>query len=227
VSASSSTQAGKWKAVAAILKTAKEQRRLKLVLECKDQGRSFHLLHQDQSSNHWISNGRYTSFAAYRFAIKGRLNLLPVKTVVRRAGKSISTICTKCKAQPESLGHVLNACTPNAGLMRARHNQVLERLVKAIPKEGMELYVEQAVSPDNLRPDILLHDPSTGSTVVAEVTIPYESGSDAFVKARSEKEQKYAGLGEWLLSHLQCHMGGLGLKDCLEAAMVTRALNYL
>jgi hypothetical protein len=104
----------------------------------------------------------YTSFAAYRFAIKGRLNLLPVKTVVRRAGKSISTICTKCKAQPESLGHVLNACTPNAGLMRARHNQVLERLVKAIPKEGMELYVEQAISPDNLRPDILLHDPSTG-----------------------------------------------------------------
>jgi hypothetical protein len=60
VSASSSAQAGKWKAVAAILKTAKEQRRLKLVLECKDQGRSFHLLHQDQSSNHRISKNFFS-----------------------------------------------------------------------------------------------------------------------------------------------------------------------
>ena len=233
-----SAQAGKWKAVAAMLKGAKEQRHLKFLLECTDQGRSFHLIHQDQYSNHWIPGGRYTSFAAYRFAIKARLNLLPVKTVVRRAGKSVDTTCSKCKTQPESLGHVLNAYTPNAGLMRDRHNTILERLVEAIPKDGLEVYVEQAISPDNLRPDILLHNPSTGSTVVADVTIPYESGKDAFMKARSEKEQKYAGLREWLLNQdrhkeVSVHafiVGSLGAWDgnnteCLRALGVRK--NYI
>ncbi len=198
-----SAKAGKWEEVAAVLKRAREQRRLKLVLESKDQGRSFHLISKDQSSNHWIAGGRYTSFAAYRFAIKARLNLLPVKTVVRRTGKNISTTCPRCKSQPESLGHVLNACQPNTGLMRARHNVILERLVKAIPKEGRDVYVEQSISSDNLRPDIVVHDRSSGEAVVVDVSCPYESAPDAFSKSRSKKEQKYAGLKTWMLAQPQ------------------------
>jgi hypothetical protein len=87
--------------------------------------------------------------------------------------------------------------------MRDRHNTILERPVAFTRKDGADVFVvcavnetirgsgiihkadktghEQAISPD-LRPDILLHNPSTGSTVVADVTIPY--------KARSEKEQE-------------------------------------
>ncbi len=78
----------------------REQHCLKLDLQCADKGRSFHLIHQDQSSNHWIPEGKYTSFSAYRFAIKARLNFLPVKTVVRRAGKSVDTKCPKCSQKP-------------------------------------------------------------------------------------------------------------------------------
>ena len=48
--------------------------------------------------------------------------------------------------QPESLGHVLNTCTTNCGLMRERHNTLLQRLVRAIPKEGNNLYAEQTIS---------------------------------------------------------------------------------
>ena len=118
------------------------------LLECTDQGRSFHLLAQSDTSNHWITTGKCTSFAAYRFATKARLNLFPVKTVVRRAGKALDTTCPRCSAQPESLSHVLNACTPNAGLMRERHNTILQCLVKAANKEDKDLFVEQSFSPD-------------------------------------------------------------------------------
>lgn len=106
--------------------------------------------------------------------------------------------CKKCHSQPESLGHVLNACTPNAGLMRQQHNTILQRIARAINKEGKNLYLEQFISPDSLRPDILLHNTSTGEAVVVDVTVTYESGRDALKKARSEKEQKYAGLKTWM-----------------------------
>lgn len=76
-----SAKAGKWKAVGSVLKRARDDHRKRLLLECQDQGRSFHLLTKDESSNHWLPSGRYTSFAAYRFAVKARLNLLPVMTV--------------------------------------------------------------------------------------------------------------------------------------------------
>lgn len=73
--------------------------------------------------------------------------------------------------QPETLGHVLNACTPNAGLMRERHGKILDRLVKAIPKDGVDVFVEQSISPDDLRPDIILHDKSSGKAVICDVRV--------------------------------------------------------
>lgn len=79
-----------------------------------------------------------------------------------------------------------------------RHNAILQCLVTAIPKEGQDVFVEQSISPDNLRPDIVLRDQATGNAVVVDVTIPYEAGPDAFQKARAEKEQKYPGLREWM-----------------------------
>ena len=122
--------------------------------------------------------------------MRARLNLLPVKTVARRMGKCTNTTCPKFGSQPESLGHVLNACTPNMGLMRARHNTILRRLVQTIPKEGIEIYVEQAISPNGLRPDIVLHDATHRRAVVADVTVSYESGPGALTKARDEKGTK-------------------------------------
>jgi hypothetical protein len=75
------------------------------------------------------------SFADYRFAIKARLNLLPTKTVARRAGKNpTDTMCPVCHQQPDTLAHCLNACMPQARMMTDRHNKILNRLVRAIPK---------------------------------------------------------------------------------------------
>ena len=49
-----------------------------------DQGKSFDSVAKHPSSSEWIGNGNYISFADYRFMIKGRLNQLPVRTMLKR-----------------------------------------------------------------------------------------------------------------------------------------------
>ena len=69
--------------------------------------------------------------------------------------------CRTCRSAHETLGHILNACTPNAGLVRTRHNMVLHRLVRAIRPENKHIFVEQAISPDAVRPDLVVVDETT------------------------------------------------------------------
>ena len=194
---------GDRKAVRRLLNEARGSTRLEKVLKSSDQGRSFHLISRHPSSNHWIQNGAFVSFAEYRFAVRGRLNLLPTRTVVKRAGRPlIDTTCPKCKSHPQTLGHVLNACTPNAGLMRERHNAILKRLSKAIPDAEGDKFLEQKVKnvPGDLRPDIVLWHPD-GKVTIADVTIPYEGDINSFEKARNEKKEKYQPIADWLKDH--------------------------
>ena len=173
-------------------------RHLASLLEAQDQGRTFHLVSKTPSSNHWIHAGAYTTFSDYRFAIRARLNLLPTRTVAKRAGHpEIDTTCPKCHQAPETLGHVLNACTPNTGLMRERHNAILKRLVKAVPREAGEKYVEQNIrdAPGDLRPDLVILSQEKKVATIVDVTIPYEGEVNSFIAARAEKLRKYHPLG--------------------------------
>ena len=167
-------------------------------LQSIEQGRTFHLVSKHPSSNNWIRDGSFVSFAEYRFAIKGRLNLLSTKTRLKKIGKPLSdTICPKCKLQPQTLCHVLNTCTPNAGLMRERHNTTLHRLTNAIPDSEGDKFLEQKVrnAPGDLQPDVVLWHPD-GKVTIANVTIPYEGDATAFEKARGEKKAKYQPISD-------------------------------
>ena len=146
-------------------------------------------------------DGTFVSFAEYRFAVKARLNLLPTKAVVKRADTpQLDVTCPKCKSQPETLGHILNTCTPNVGLMRERHNAVLQWLVKATPESLGEKFVEQKIkdSPGCLRPDLVIWHKEEKAVSIVDVTIPFEGTEDAFEKVRDEKVSKYQPLIEWL-----------------------------
>ena len=165
-----------------------------------DQGRTFTSLHTHSASNHWIATGDYMTFQDYRFAMRARLNLLPTKSVCKRIGKIQTDLCPKCRSAPETLAHVLNACTPNAGLMRDRHNKILQRLVKAIPRDLGECYVEQKVpeSPGDLRPDIVIINRESKEAIIIDVTVPFESSPEALEIARNQKLNKYSPLANWL-----------------------------
>lgn len=64
------------------LQSSLDGQRLSDLVAAKNQGRAFELVSLSPASNFWIGSGHYLSFAEYRFALKARCNLLPVKTVV-------------------------------------------------------------------------------------------------------------------------------------------------
>ena len=203
------------------------------MLQAKDHCRAFHHISKSPVSSDWIQDGKYLTFAEYRFAIRARLNILPTKTVARRAGKSqLDTKCRKCKLQPETLGHILNACTPNTFLMTERHNKILERLIKAIPYDLGDKFKEQKPLgfPGDLRLDLVVHNRKSGEVTIIDVTIPFESDKDASDKARKEKAQKYSPLVTWYqeqehnknLYYETFVVGALGSWDPLNKTTLSR-----
>lgn len=96
--------------------------------------------------------------------------------------------CPKCGTQPQTLGHVLNACTLNSGLMRERHNLILQRLSKALLDTVGDKYLEQKIkdSPGDPRTDLVVWH-LNGSVSIVDVTISFEGRVDAFQIAWSEK----------------------------------------
>ena len=141
------------------------------------------------------------------------------KSSAERVRRISNDCCRTCGRAHETLGHILNACTLNAGLMRTRHNMVLHRLVRAIWPENKHIFVEQAISPDAVRPDLVVVD-ETKDTVVIDVTIPYEADRDAFEKARAEKIQKYSAIH--LCGRAQETLGHI-LNACTPNAGLMRA----
>ena len=211
------------KKINSFIRSLHEEKHLEELNRATDQGRSFPLISKSAASNGWIG-GKYVSFADYRFAIKARLNLLPVKTVLRRMGKSTQdTRCPKCTSASDTLAHRLNSCPSAVGLMRERHNTILERTRRAINvPEGGTLLIDQKVprSGNQLRPDIQL---SNGQKLVlVDVTVPFETGPEAFTKAREEKRTKYADLAREMRAHYEevIHdalvVGSLGSWDPLN-----------
>lgn len=71
--------------------------------------------------------------------------------------------------------------------MKERHNAILERTRKAINvPEGGTLLIDQKVprSSSQLRPDIQLANGR--KLVLVDVTVPFETGPEAFAKARDK-----------------------------------------
>ena len=184
-----------------LLRGRYHQKQLDSLRAAVDQGKSFHSVAKHPSSSEWIGNGKYMSFADYRFAMKGRLNLLPVRTVLKRTKQLRGSIhCRRCRSQPETLAHALNHCRGYMGMIRSRHGEILKRIRKAIPPDLGEIYLEQEIpgDPEKNRPDLVVINRSLEKAIVVDVTIPFEGEEDSLQKARSTKETKYSGLKTWL-----------------------------
>ena len=101
-------------------------------------------------------------------------------------------------------------------MMRERHNAILDRIKKVTSKDIGTLFIDQAIpeAPGILRPDLVAKTDTT--ITIVDVTVPYESGPDAFNSTRAEKTQKYSELVEWAKTkYLQVHfevlvVGSLG-----------------
>ncbi|XP_023232410.1 uncharacterized protein LOC111632249 [Centruroides sculpturatus] len=167
---------------------------LNRLLSKPDQGKAIKLTAQHPASNHFLRDGRYTSFADWRFIHRARLSVVPLNGL-RRFGQS-SSKCRRCSYPKETLAHVLNHCNRNLHLATERHNAILDRLRRAIHDKDLIIRTNQRV-PDyegNCRPDIVAIDEATKTATIVDVVVPFENGHEAFNNARQKKIQKYRPL---------------------------------
>lgn len=76
----------------------------------------------------------YTPFSSTYLSVLVEQGL---SSTVLKTSTPLLASCDLC------VGNTTSNCTLNTGLMRARHNSILKRLVKAVPSEAGEKFVEQ------------------------------------------------------------------------------------
>ncbi|XP_023211510.1 uncharacterized protein LOC111614368 [Centruroides sculpturatus] len=201
---------------------------LNRLLRKPDQGKAIKLTAQHPASNHFLRDGRYTSFADWRFIHRARLSVVPLHGL-RRFGQ-LPTKCRNCSHPKETLAHVLNHCAGNLHLATERHNAVLHRLRRAMNDKDLTIYSNQRIPGynDNCRPDLVaVHEPTKTATII-DVVIPFENGQEAFNHARAAKIEKYASLAHHYRSQgydTFCDafvVGSLGAYDPGNTAVLQR-----
>ncbi|KAF8789554.1 Retrovirus-related Pol polyprotein type-1 like protein [Argiope bruennichi] len=122
-------------------------------LAIRASGKAMECVAQSPASSHFIADGMYTRFAAWRFIHRARLNLLPLN------GSQVwkAKICRRCtEADIETLPHVLNHCKDRSRCWQLRHDTIVARLKKALATRCTIISENQSVGPDNLRPDLMV-----------------------------------------------------------------------
>ena len=185
-----------------VLKEGTNSRHLTLLQHSADQGRASFSTSLHPDSTFFTYTGAFLSFPQYRFIHRARLNLLPVRTVQARCRRLVPTTqCRTCGRVPETLAHVLNHCHFNLGMARARHNSILERIVRAVPEfVGTKMKEQQipGTTGDN-RPDLTIISPCGTKVTLVEVSCPFEGTPTALEDAANLKMTKYEPLRQQLL----------------------------
>ena len=124
-----------------------------------EQGAYAPCISKTPESNYWLKDCRHLRYREFRWAIKARLNLLPVSSHRLKFGGSVEeTRCRGCTGHIETQEHCLSVCQANMPAMKNRHDKVMGRLVDAIPDSLGTKFLDQTVRgcPGLLRPDIVI-----------------------------------------------------------------------
>ena len=165
-----------------------------------EQGGFARTISQASESNYWLRDCRYLRYREYRWAIKARLNLLPVAAHRRKFGGSVAdTRCKGCTGNIETQEHCLNVCQANMPAIKAHHDRVMERLVGAIPDSLGTKFLDQTVPgcPGLLRPDVVILHEEQKKAFLIDVACPCDRPEN-MTAARGRKREKYAAIKEQL-----------------------------
>ena len=180
------------------------------------QGGFARTISQASESNYWLRDCRYLRYREYRWAIKARLNLLPVAAHRRKYEGSVAD--TRCKGCMGTQEHCLNVCQANMPAIKARHDRVMERLVGAIPDSLGTKFLDQTVlgCPELLKPDVVILQEEQKKAFLINVACPCDRPENITV-ARGRKREKYAAIKEQL--------EGKGFQVCCDSFIVGLAGN--
>ncbi|GFR25051.1 retrovirus-related Pol polyprotein from type-2 retrotransposable element R2DM [Trichonephila clavata] len=174
-----------------LLKTlhkASRQSHIDKLLSMRSQGKAMECVAAHPASSHFMSTGKFTRFADWRFVHPARLNLLPVNGA-KQWTDATSKRCRRCGADNETLPHVVNHCKIHSAAWTKRHNAIQERIRKAVAFRGQVMSVNRSVGDTRLRPDIVAT--IDGKVYIIDITIPFENRLSAFQEASNRKINKY------------------------------------
>lgn len=146
--------------------------------------------------NSWIRNPHYLGTHQTIEAFKLRVNMVPTRIVMAKAGGVPHTCCRHCNQTPprqQSLAHILGDCTFSKKCVRSRHDDIVKQIVGLLERQkDVSLAVEQTIQVKRsmFKPDIICYNSRTKAASIIDVTVRYEQ--QAWVDlARREKIDKY------------------------------------
>jgi len=171
----------------------------------KDQGKAARVLGDAGSA--FLTQPRGLWETDYRFAVAGRLNQIDTHSVLKRRRLRAHDKCrfSGC-SRSETLAHVLNHCAGTMDAVRARHDDALKHIERAITASAsgqadrVELRVNQTVPSlpgPALRPDLQVYNHTTRTVSVVDLAVTFEeqagedAGTSSLVRISELKRTKY------------------------------------
>jgi hypothetical protein len=155
----------------------------------KSQGQGVADFVRSRTGNVWLVEQNLLKPSRFIDALRLRSNTFGTRTVLARADKNLDVHCRRCRAQPETLGHILGLCQYTKGLRIRRHDEVKSILAERLSNKN-EVFVEPTlkVGGNLYKPDLVVKN--EGRVLVVDVTVRYEN-KDYLSKAEKEKTDKY------------------------------------
>jgi hypothetical protein len=182
--------------------------------DLRSQGQGVPDFSKNRTGNVWMSEYNLLRPSRFIDALRLRTNTFGTRTVLARADKNIDVMCRRCRAQPETLGHILGLCQYTKGLRIKRHDEAKLIIADTLQQNKKnEVFVEPTlkVGSDLYKPDLVVKNEER--VLVVDVTVRYEN-KDYLSKAEKEKVDKYQPCLNYLKRRLNVS-GGLVLPVVL------------
>ena len=159
--------------------------------DLRSQGQGVSDFIKNKTGNLWLEDHSLLKPSRFIDALRVRTNNFYTRSVLARADKNMDITCRRCRAQPETLGHILGLCQHTKGLRIKWQNEVKSLLGDRLKnKQNNEIFVEPTIKAGGslYKPDLVVKNGER--VLVVDVTVRYEN-KDYLAKAEKEKINKY------------------------------------
>jgi hypothetical protein len=166
--------------------------------DLRSQGQGVPDFSKNKTGNVWLKEYNLLRPSRFIDALRLRTNTFGTRTVLARVEKNLDVLCRRCRAQPETLGHILGLCQYTKGLRIKRHDEAKLILADTLQNDKRnEVFVEPTLKVDGdlYKPDLVVKNEDR--VLVVDVTVRYEN-KDYLSKAEREKVDKYQKCTEFL-----------------------------
>lgn len=159
-----------------------------------------------QSSNTWLRpKNNYFKDNDLIAGLQVRADTYPTKAALARASGTDDIMCRRCKAAPETVGHISGQCPAVKGYRINRHNGIVKILADRLKTKGWTVSIEpRIIDAENKThiPDIIAV--RSGEAVVIDPTIVYENSDTSLQSANMAKTRKYQHLDKLVMAMYGC-----------------------